>query len=116
MDLCGEAMAGVSSHCFDPVPFNEPNIRKEVEPRIGVFVLGPLAGTVIRAKHVGCAKRDLRETLLSQVLTSFAGWYMVWSYCETVEMAETLQELLQTKYLGKPQDASGRSADKVASR
>jgi hypothetical protein len=110
MDLCELAMAGVSSLCFDPIPFNESNIQQQVEPRIGVFVLGPLAGDVIRAKQVGCARRDLRETLLSLVSPAPTELHFVWSYCDTVELAETLQELLQSKYLKTPQESRERGA------
>lgn len=82
-----------------------------VEPRIGVFVLGPLKGNVIRVKHVGCAKRDLRETLLALVPPTSTELHVVWSYCDTVQVAETLRELLQIKYLGKPQESRERAAD-----
>ena len=111
LGLCELAMAGESSLCFDPVPFNESNIRTAVEPRIGVFVLGPLAGNVIRVRHVGCAKRDLRETLLALVPPCASELHVVWSYCDTAEMAETLEELLHTKYLGGPTESRERGAD-----
>ncbi len=106
-------MAGESSLCVDPVLLSESNIRISVEPRIGVFVLGPLIGDVIRVKHVGCARQDLRETLLALVPPAPSELYVVWSYCDTVEVAETLQELLQSKYL-KPSPASrDRKTDEV---
>ncbi len=104
-------MAGESSLCVDPVLLSESNIRMMVEPLIGVFVLGPLIGDVIRVKHVGCAKHDLRETLLSLVPPTASELYVVWSYCDTVEMAETLQELLQSKYLKRLPESRERRAD-----
>lgn len=104
-------MAGESSLCVDPVLLTEPNIRMSVEPRIGVFVLGPLIGNVIRVRHVGCARHDLRETLLSLVPPNPSELYVVWSYCDTVEVAETLQELLQFKYLKRSPDSRERKAD-----
>jgi len=104
-------MAGESTLCVDPVLLSESNIRMMVEPLIGVFVLGPLIGDVIRVKHVGCAKHDLRETLLSLVPPTASELYVVWSYCDTVEMAETLQELLQSKYLKRLPESRERRAD-----
>jgi hypothetical protein len=111
LGLCRAAMAGESCLCVDPVLLSEPNIRLLVEPRIGVFVLGPLNGNVIRVKHVGCATHDLRETLLSLVPPSASELYVVWSYCDTVEIAETLQELLQSKYLKRSSDSRERRVD-----
>ncbi len=106
-------MAGVSSICFDPVPFNESTIRTAVEPRTGVFVLGPLLGAVIRVKHVGCARTNLRETLLSLAPPGPSELHVVWSYCDSPEIAETLRELLTTKYLGRSQEPRERIADDV---
>ena len=104
-------MAGASSLCLDPVPFNESNILAAVEPRIGVFVLGPLSGAVIRVRHVGYSKSDLRETLLSLLPPLPSELHVVWSYCETVEMAETLKELLYNKYLVRSQGSRERTPD-----
>jgi hypothetical protein len=101
----------VSSFCFDPIPFDESNVRAAVEPRTGVYVLGPLCGTVIRAKHVGCARSNLRETLLSLTPPEMSDLHLIWSYCESPEMAETLRELLCAKYLRHAEESRARVGD-----
>ena len=78
-----------------------------------MFVLGPLKGDVIRVKHVGCARTNLRETLLSLVPPGPSELYIVWSYCDSPEVAETLREVLTVKYLKKAAESREHIAEDV---